>query len=464
MEGTPSAIALLIAGGLIHPVFVKSGIRRFYFWASSRYEEPQTAARRCKRFSQKMFDLPFFGEQIPMQQPMSRESRHRKQETRQRSRRLGRNGFFIRTVAVLVLIGIVLSYASWRHYGGSRVTIAGHVKSPTSYLELCALKTNELHNLDIALMNLLCAEGLRGSEDLEVNKTLVILDNMVKSVESETQRYTYKFREHPEEYNRSEGYYKMMMMVTVLQQDLGIHYNPNRLQLPGQSIEPNSAFFADSKDVFIHGLARKNGAGTCSSMPVLLVSIGRRLGYPLKLVGAKGHLFVRWDDGQNRFNIEGASTGFVSETDEYYRTWPAPFSTEEEQSEGYLKNMTSSQELAVFLSIRGMCLDAAGERRKSLGAFAQAFYKEPNSVTYQRLFRRAEALVQTTEMSPPRRALLEECLQISISIGPNSSYLTAQKGMLLMKLNDPQVSDQDIAMAMEIFKQEVFADQTPQRR
>jgi len=118
----------------------------------------------------------------------------------------------------------------------------------------------------------------------------------------------------------------------------------------------------------------------------------------------------------------------------------------------------------VFLSIRGMCLDAAGERRKSLGAFAQAFYKEPNSVTYQRLFARSEALVQQSEMSPVRRALLEECRQISISIGPNSSYLTAQKGMLLMKLNDPQVSDQDLAMAVETFKQEVFADQTPLRR
>ena len=29
--------------------------------------------------------------------------------------------------------------------------------------------------------------------------------------------------------------------------------------------------------------------GTCSSLPVLQVAVGRRLGYPLKLVTTKGH-------------------------------------------------------------------------------------------------------------------------------------------------------------------------------
>jgi hypothetical protein len=42
---------------------------------------------------------------------------------------------------------------------------------------------------------------------------------------------------------------------------------------------------------------------------VLYVAIGRRLGYPLKLVECKGHLFVRWEDAKERFNIEGTSRG-----------------------------------------------------------------------------------------------------------------------------------------------------------
>ena len=55
----------------------------------------------------------------------------------------------------------------------------------------------------------------------------------------------------------------------------------------------------------------------------LQVPVGRRLGYPLKLVVTKAHVFVRWDDGRERFNIETAGNGGTgSYSDEYYRSWP----------------------------------------------------------------------------------------------------------------------------------------------
>ena len=79
----------------------------------------------------------------------------------------------------------------------------------------------------------------------------------------------------------------MMMLGTVLAQDLGIGYNP-KLALPQLDGEiPTLAQAANSKDVFIHGLLNGNHLGTCASMPVLVVAIGRRLGYPVNLAGAK---------------------------------------------------------------------------------------------------------------------------------------------------------------------------------
>ncbi len=39
-------------------------------------------------------------------------------------------------------------------------------------------------------------------------------------------------------------------------------------------------------------IADDNG-GTCVSMPVLYTAVARRLGYPVKLVLAKGHAFCR---------------------------------------------------------------------------------------------------------------------------------------------------------------------------
>ena len=60
-------------------------------------------------------------------------------------------------------------------------------------------------------------------------------------------------------------------------------------------------------------------------MPVLYVAIGRRLGYPLYLVQAREHFFVRWEEpGGERFNIEATTLGFTPRDDEHFRHWPRP--------------------------------------------------------------------------------------------------------------------------------------------
>jgi len=171
----------------------------------------------------------------------------------------------------------------WRRYelvksqeiGGSHVA---NFTPPRGLAELCKVATDELEQCDIALMNLLCTERLRGAESLDLFACLERLDGLAKYVKSETDRHYYKFREHPAEFDHSEGYFRMMMLVTVLQQDLGIHYNPERARLPLGQPETSDKFFVNSQDVFIHGLVREGGAGTCSSMPVFLVSVGRRPG------------------------------------------------------------------------------------------------------------------------------------------------------------------------------------------
>ena len=173
---------------------------------------------------------------------------------------------------------------------------------------LLALKPHQIEDSDIAVTNLLCAEGLRGSENLDLDKSLNRLDEMAKRVRLETDRNMHRFRSNPAEYENSEPYYRMLMLVTVLQQDFGIIYNPDRVT-PVGVFEPNDKFFADSRDVFIHGLTRETKSGTCSSLPAFYIAVGRRLKYPLSLVSAKNHLFVRWEDQETRLNIEAAAVG-----------------------------------------------------------------------------------------------------------------------------------------------------------
>ena len=248
-------------------------------------------------------------------------------------------------------------------------------------------------------MNLLCGEGLNGSENLDVAAFVKRLDQMAEYVRAETARHNYKLREP--EFRNSEGYFRMLYLFTVLQQDLHIHYNPDRITQIGE-FEPNQDFFADSRDVFIHGLIETNRLmGTCASLPVLYVAVGRRLGYPLKLVATKNHLFVRWEDRRERFNMDATGIGMSVFDDDHYRGWPFPVSAQEEKEFGYLKSMTPAEELRVFLCLRGHCLLVMGKLDEAVAAHEAALRFAPDNKEQQLI------LVATQEEVAMRRARLE---------------------------------------------------------
>jgi len=277
-------------------------------------------------------------------------------------------------------------------------------------------------------MNLLCATQLGKEIDFTQNEST--LRTWSQRIKSETDRHFYRFRQHPDQFENSEGFYRMLMMSVVLAEDFKIHYADERkssplpsdgrgikgegmgltlltsLPLPGVSLSqrmervgPPSVvllteegvraqddnFFSEPDYVFLTGLLGPERKGTCSSMPVLYVAIGRELGYPLKLVTTKGHLFVRWDAPGERFNIEATTRGLSRFDDEYYRHWPFEITPAEEQAEGYLKSLTPQGELAVFMSIRGMCLKDAGKPVQASEAFAAAAHLAPNCASYQKL-------------------------------------------------------------------------------
>lgn len=234
-----------------------------------------------------------------------------------------------------------------------------------------------LHSMADARANLLCAKGLPNAERLDVEHCLRTLDSWAELIRSETHRYVHQFKQNPAEYENSPGYYRMIMMVTVLQKDLGVRYNPDAI---------GNWDFSDCRDVFIQGLLGEKRTGTCASMPVLYVALGRRLGYPLSLVPAKGHLFVRWDDtskGGERFNIEATSQGIICPTDDHYATWPMPLSRGELGSGYYLRSLTPTEELAEFLAMRGHCLEDLERVPDAVAIYGLAHSLVPDSPRYR---------------------------------------------------------------------------------
>lgn len=252
---------------------------------------------------------------------------------------------------------------------------------PDSYAELLKLSEVELARVDIARMNLLCWEGSSSNRYANVDAAEKQLDSWAERVRSETERHRYRFDRDPGEFENSEGFFKMLMLAVVLAEDFRVHYRED-LRAGPEDASPDDGFLSDSKAVFLTGLLGRERAGTCSSMPVLQVGVGRRLGYPLKLVTTKGHLFVRWDGEGERFNVE--MTGQVNpQPDDYYRHWPFEVSNAEEAAEGYLQSLTPAGELAVFLAVQAACLREEGRFRMAAEAFAEAAQRAPHVASFK---------------------------------------------------------------------------------
>ncbi|QJW98445.1 hypothetical protein [Frigoriglobus tundricola] len=243
---------------------------------------------------------------------------------------------------------------------------------------LVHLPDEALAGCDIAAVNLACAEGLPGAEQIDHSYCLYKLDDWADMVKEYTTLLMPQFRRKPKEYENSEAFFRTLSLITVLQRDCGVLYNPAKI--------PDDAPF-DTADTFIHGIIQGDG-GTCATMPVVYAAVGRRLGYPIKLVSTRskmaGHLFARWDDPTTgeRFNIEAAGHGLSTPSDDYYRKGPGarydlPPGAEEDG--GYLRSKTPRMELASFLSNRAFRWESLGDWWRCVDAWAWASSLVPDS-------------------------------------------------------------------------------------
>ena len=254
-------------------------------------------------------------------------------------------------------------------------------------------------DVDIAELNLMCAVGLPGSNDHNVDRGLNLIDEMAQHVHREIERNYHYFLREPEKYEASQARFCVLMMITVLQQDFGVRYNPARVRDPD---------FRNSSDLFVHGMLGGEG-GTCASMPVLYTIIARRLGWPVKLVSAKSHLLARWDDsvgthpfGPDRFNIEGSGLGGKCVDDSYYHQWPVPMTPDEIEQGIYLRSLCPVGELAVFLTLRGHCLLDNGRLAEARDAYRWASRLDPrdpfNKLFFEDAVRRIDRWTEETTL------------------------------------------------------------------
>ncbi len=304
---------------------------------------------------------------------------------------------------------------------------------PKTLGELLAIPASQLHQVDIGRMNLLCATDLPGAENLDIDRALAILDEWAKRVAYETERHLYRVTDprYADHYRHSEAFLRAEFLLQVLQVDLGVKYD---------LASANNFKFNNSLVAFIHGMIpspdqglQDTPGGTCASMPVLYVAVGRRLGYPLRLVTTDSHIFVRWD-GENhpnlawrkRFNVEGAGYGFNSFEDDYYKTWPFKITDHEVRANGYLLSLSPAEELAQFLAARGHC---GSDNRDSFFAsrcYENAYRYDSSRPCYRVWFTQAALQSGYTPQTPALIAWLDKVKSGSRFAGVGSSAIPSQ--------------------------------------
>ena len=274
----------------------------------------------------------------------------------------------------MALACVCLTVLAYRMYD----TWATRELKPRTLEELLALPDESLARVDIARMNLLCATGLPHAENIDVEKYLATLDDWAKVIKKAEAKYLPAFYRNPAKYENSLSKFKAIYLVLAFKEDLKCGYNMELVRSGVMDDRTSSKFAEDSRDSFLHGFIER-GKGSCASIPVLAVALGRKCGYPLYLVSSKGHLFFRWDDGKERFNVEAAIRGTDIFPDEYYHTYPFTITETDWRHEKFLKSFTPIEELSGFMFTRGVCFESHGRFMEAEKAFVPYLRGFPES-------------------------------------------------------------------------------------
>ncbi len=237
-------------------------------------------------------------------------------------------------------------------------------------------------------MNLSLAQGLPQTQPIDISALYRKLDDWTSVVDHGVRRALAR-RKRGEAIDLTGDQYRVMAMITILQRNLGVTYNLKFSQGEYDA--------TDSRNLFIHGLLTGFG-GTCVTMPVLYCAIGRRLGWPLKVVFAKEHVFCRWDEGPtSTFNIEPTCQGLKCHSDEHYLHWPKPIEPQEIERGWCLRSLTPREELAFFVANRGNCFLDHLQPMFAADDYLQAHQLAPNHPAYYHCWQLSLVVLQITQ-------------------------------------------------------------------
>lgn len=116
--------------------------------------------------------------------------------------------------------------------------------------------------------------------------------------------------------------------------------------------------------------------GHCTGLSLIYIAIAEKLQLPIFAKVVPSHIFVCYDDGQSKFNIETTAGGHSLPDSHYSRFFPYP---ERIVPSFYLRKLSKAKLLGTFLSNLGAVLKEADRNIDALDAYKKALFLAPES-------------------------------------------------------------------------------------
>lgn len=164
--------------------------------------------------------------------------------------------------------------------------------------ELEKLLRGKNEDIDLALANWLIASDLPQFRDMSREEYFRLLDAMTDQVR---QAMTVMQMTGSHGANPNDPDTRCYMFCSAI---VGLQF-AYREEFRSENITraQEKALHGDANNTFLPGLLRTR-RGSCVSMPLVYLVIGRRLGLPVHLVTVGKHYFIRWEEPGYRMNIE----------------------------------------------------------------------------------------------------------------------------------------------------------------
>jgi tetratricopeptide (TPR) repeat protein len=186
-----------------------------------------------------------------------------------------------------------------------------------------------------------------------------------------------------------------------------------------------------------------NKCGQCQSLSCLYLSITERLQLPFYGVAAPEHMFIRYDDGSVKINVETKTGGEIRSDKKVLESFGIFSSLKTAQESGYFKNLTKRQFLSHYLELRGITFTEKGNFDKALEDYNKAIDLDPNFA--QAYYNRG---LQFQDKEDFDKAIQDYTKAISVDQKYKEAYYN--RGNAFMKEGDSNKAIQDYSKAISI--------------